>query len=339
MDRRQFLGTTATLAGSTLVTKAVAGEKNEPAVQPYRFKLGMYLPELDLPFDESLAIAKDIGAEYVWFNVLKGESAVGKLSDSDAERVHQRVAQHGLKTFLFSAGNPFKMVHLTDISAKDPLKSPALQSEMTDLTRSMELAKRVGVNTVNCFTFAWPGEYTAGKPTWPMRWATRGGIIADIDLQKLVAIFSEVARRADQHNVNVTLSMMPWNYTNTTGNFRRIVDKVGSQRLKVMWGPADNVNCGEQDVATAGYAVVRPHLYGLHLKDLHVSDGAQLKFDYKPLGEGDVDYVTILKNLRRDRSEAILSVSTHFTHPKGRVEAMKLNYRNLRALISKAEAG
>ena len=86
-------------------------------------------------------------------------------------------------------------------------------------------------------------------------------------------------------------------------------------------------------------AGLRPHLLGLHLKDLHVSDGAKLKFDYKPLGQGDVDYVTILKNLRRDRSEAILSVSTHFTIPGGRVEAMKLNYRNLKELISKAEAG
>ena len=35
----------------------------------YRFKLGMYLPELRLPFDEALAQAKDIGAEYVWFIV------------------------------------------------------------------------------------------------------------------------------------------------------------------------------------------------------------------------------------------------------------------------------
>ena len=34
-------------------------------VSDYRFKLGIYLPELDLPFDQALAAAKDIGAEFV----------------------------------------------------------------------------------------------------------------------------------------------------------------------------------------------------------------------------------------------------------------------------------
>jgi len=45
------------------------------------------------------------------------------------------------------------------------------RQELADLTRSMEIARRIGVSTVGCFTFAWPGEYSSGKPTWPMRWA------------------------------------------------------------------------------------------------------------------------------------------------------------------------
>ena len=48
-------------------------------------------------------------------------------------------------------------------------------------------------------------------------------------------------------------SMMPWNYTNTTGNFRRLAERLGSDRIKVMWGPADNYNCGEWDAVTTGF--------------------------------------------------------------------------------------
>ena len=33
-----------------------------------RFKLSMFLHELELPFDQALATAKEIGAEYVWFD-------------------------------------------------------------------------------------------------------------------------------------------------------------------------------------------------------------------------------------------------------------------------------
>ena len=166
----------------------------------------------------------------------------------------------------------------------------------------------------------------------------RGGVIADVDMQKLVKAFSLVAEQAERYDVDVALSMMPWNYTNTTGNFRQLAKRVGSQRIKVMWGPADNMNSGGWDTATACFQNVRPFLHGLHLKDLHVDDGLRLKFQYSPLGEGDVDYVTILWSLRVHRSEAVLPVSTHFLpHSGSREEAKRINYANLKNLIRRAE--
>ena len=121
----------------------------------------------------------------------------------------------------------------------------------------------------------------------------------------------------------------------STHLFRRIVEAVGSRRLKVMWGPADNTNCGESDVASAGFYNVRPHLYGLHIKDLRVNDGLALDFDYCPIGEGDVDYPTVLGNLRDHNCDVYLSVATHFVPASGdRVEAMRINYDNLRQLIA-----
>jgi sugar phosphate isomerase/epimerase len=144
---------------------------------------------------------------------------------------------------------------------------------------------------------------------------------------------------AERYKVDVALSMMPWNYTNTTGNFRRVVQRIGSKRLKVMWGPADNLNSGEWDVATAGFQNIRPYLYGLHLKDLHVVDGVSLKFEYRPLGDGDVDYLSILRNLRDHCCDAVLSLSTHFLPPSGsRIEAMRINHANLKKLIERVEA-
>jgi sugar phosphate isomerase/epimerase len=299
----------------------------------------MYLGELDLPFDESLAKAREIGAESVWFNVLKGETPIGKMTDAEADRMAERVARHGLTIFLFNAGNPFKEIHLTEFSLQTIDEHPRFREQLADLTRSMEIARRIGVRTVGSFSFAWPGEYSAGKPTWPMRWATRGGIISENEFEKLVKAFTIVMERAERHGVDVALAMMPWNYTNTTGNFRRLAERLGSKRIKLMWGPADNWNCGEWDVATNGFANVRPFLHGLHLKDLHVIDGTRLKFEYRPLGEGDVDYVTIFRNLRAQRCDAVLSVSTHFRPASGsREEAMRINYRNVRELIRKAEA-
>ena len=132
--------------------------------------------------------------------------------------------------------------------------------------------------------------------------------------------------------------MMPWNYTNTTGNFRSDWPRLSTRaRIKVMWGPADNLNSGEADVATAGFLNINPYLYGLHLKDLAVKDGLQLDFSYCPLGEGDVDFPAILRSLRDRRSDAVLSVATHFVPPSGlREEAMRINYANLKRLIAES---
>ena len=346
MGRREFLTSVEKAAGVgassyLLASHATAvGANRDSAAEPsrYRFKMGIYLPELGLAFDESLAKAKEIGAKYVWFNRVPNEPDIAQMSDVEADRMAKRVSRHDLKIFLLNAGNPFKTIHLTDLNVKTMRAHPAFRKELGNLTRSMQIASRIGVKAVGAFTFAWPGEYSAGKPTWPMRWLTRGGVIADVDMQKLVMAFSLVAEQAERYDVDVALSMMPWNYTNTTGNFRRLAERVGSRRIKVMWGPADNMNSGEWDTATAGFQNVRPYLHGLHLKDLHVEDGLRLKFQYRPLSEGDDDYVTILQSLREHRCDVVLSVSTHFRPPSGsREEAMRINYANLKNLIRQAE--
>jgi len=335
------LAAAAAVSSSLLASKATAAvETKETSTQlsPYRFKLGMYLPELGLPFDEALAKAAEIGVESVWFNHLPNEPAIAEMTNADADRMAKRVAKHNLEIFLLNAGNPIKKIHLTDLNVKSMGDHPVFRKELADLTRSMQIASHIGVKTVGAFTFAWPGEYTAGKPTWPMRWQTRGGIIADVDMEKLTKAFSMVAEQAERYNIDVALSMMPWNYTNTTGNFRRVVERVGSKRLKVMWGPADNVNSGEWDTATAGFQNVRPYLHGLHLKDVHVIDGSNLKFEYRAIGTGDVDYETILRNLKQHRADVVLSLSTHFRPASGsREEAMRINHKNLTSLIQRIE--
>ncbi len=301
----------------------------------HRFKIGMYLPELALPFDESLAKAKEIGVEGVWFNTLGSDGPpMRDMDDAAVDRMGEQVAGHGLDIFVINVGNPFKMIHLTDLELDSIEDHPDFRQEMDDLVRSMQMAARLGIGAVNAFTFAWPGEYSAAKPTWPMRWLTRGGYIADAEMEKLVRAFSLALEQAEKYDVDLALSMMPWNYTNTTANFRRLAETLNSPRLKVMWGPSDNLNSGEADVATAGFVNIHPYLHGLHIKDLRVNNGLQLDFDYCPLGEGDVDYPQILRSLRDRCSNAILSVATHFQPASGsREEAMRINVANLKRMI------
>ena len=197
------------------------------------------------------------------------------------------------------------------------LEHAQFKEHFTKLERSMEVSARLGIGAVGCSSFAWPAEYTGGKPTWPMRWATRGGIISDGDMEKLVEAFSMFADIAERYDVDIAFLMMQWNYGNTSRNFRRIVETVGSRRFKALWCPADNYNCGEVDNATAGFENLRPYLHGVHAKDLRTINGSTLEFEYTPIGEGHVDYPTILRNLRDNRCDVVLSIATHFLPASG----------------------
>ena len=146
-----------------------------------------------------------------------------------------------------------------------------------------------------------------------------------------------LAEQAERHGVDIALLMMQWNYTNTTEHLCRIFEAVGSARLKAIWCPADNFNCGELDVATAGFTNVRPYLNTLHLKDLHVTDGYNLDFEYRPLGDGEIDFVSIFRSLTEHDCDVVLSVATHFVPPSGsRKEAMTINYAKLNHLLNTA---
>ncbi len=307
----------------------------------HRFKLAMYLMEPSLPFEEGLDFAAELGIESLWYlrrGDLPGDKPLMEMSTAEIDEMAAAIEQRGLKLFLLLPNNHFKEIYLCDLELDSMEEHPGFKKNIAELERSMEISNHLGLDAVNVFSFLWPGELP-DKVTWPMRWMTRGGIIADSEMDKLTKAFSIVADMADRHDLDVAVSMMCWNYTNTTGNFRRVAERVGSPRIKAMWGPADNTNCGELDVATAGFTNMRPYIYGVHLKDLRVNDGLKLDFDYCPIGEGDVDYLTILRNLRDNNLDVYLSVATHFTPPSGSTtEAMRTNVANIKKLVRQVES-
>jgi hypothetical protein len=74
------------------------------------------------------------------------------------------------------------------------------------------------------------------------------------------------------------------------------------------------------------------------MKDVQVLDGPRAQFGWRSLGDGQADYVRILRNLREHRSEAFLALATHFRPPSGSlIEAMHINYAKMKALIARVE--
>lgn len=228
---------------------------------------------------------------------------------------------------------------------------PQFKQHFKELVRAMQIGDRLGYRDICTFTFAWPGEHTSegpqdnGSPTWPMRWATAGGIINRTEMDKLEKGFTLILEQAERYNSNLVLMQMPWNYTNTTGNFRRIAERLDSRRIRVMWGPADNVNCGEPDVATTGFFNVYPYVHGIHMNDLRINHGPDLDFTYYPIGQGQTDHETLLRNLHVHDRPVFLSIVSHCVargrdpkDPEACEETLYANYRTISAIVDKVTA-
>ena len=259
--RRGFVGR-ALQAGlaSTLLAKTGSAAPQAAAggrTAPYRFKLAMWIDELrdadELTLEQELEVAREIGIEHVWFQSVPGVAPIPEMSDAEVDRVGERLARYGRKLFMLSGWIPFHNLPLLDLDVKTMTRHPGFLKEFKAVVRSMQIAARLGAPAVLSYSFVWPGERGYGGPTWPMRWATRGGIIAEMDMEKLVKAFSLLLEQAEKYDVDLVLGMRPFNYVSSTGNFRRLAERLGSRRLKVQWSPADALLSAEWDQATAGF--------------------------------------------------------------------------------------
>ena len=303
----------------------------------YDFKLGIYLSELQLPFEESLAVARDLGVRYVWGGDHRDNLPLFRLPDAEIDDSARLVDSYGCQFFFTDGGGLFKTVHLAELVPGKMLDHVQFKEHYDSLTRSMEVASRLGIGAVACSSFAWPGEYTAGKPTWPMRWATGGGIVSEAELRGLVEVFRRVLEAAEKHDVDVLVNQRPFHYTNTTAHFLELAERVGSGRLKAFWGPADNVLSGEREVPTRGYERLRAYLAAVHLKDVQVHDGARGEYAWKPIGDGEVGYSTLFRRLVEEDSDAVLVCATHFLPPGGgsTAEALAINHERVTSLLAR----
>lgn len=84
-----------------------------------------------------------------------------------------------------------------------------------------------------------------------------------------------------------------------------IVASLDSDHLRLVWDPANFVQCGVRPFTDA-YAMLRPHVAYLHVKDAFLADGTVV-----PAGQGDGQVPPTLAALRDDGFDGFLSLEPH----------------------------
>jgi sugar phosphate isomerase/epimerase len=198
------------------------------------------------------------------------------LDDQQVELLRRTLERHGIR--LSSVASPI---------GKDPVTDD-FEEHLRRLDRALHLATVLGAPYVRIFSFLIPeGDDPAAY--------------RDQVLRRMAAL----AARAEGHDVQLVHENEKHIYGDVPARCLDIVESVGSPQLRLVWDPANFVQCGVRPY-TDGYALLRPHLAYLQIKDAIHATG-----EVVPAGMGDGELRETIRALQADGFDGFFSLEPH----------------------------
>ncbi|MBZ2195185.1 sugar phosphate isomerase/epimerase family protein [Occultella gossypii] len=207
--------------------------------------------------------------------------------DLDAEQLAEAkriLDAHGLK--VSSIGSPIGKIFI------DEDFGPHLDR----MRHAADVAKHFGAPYIRIFSFF-------------LRPDTDPAAVRDEVITRMRAL-AEVAAAADVVLLHENEKEI---YGDTPERCLDIVESVDSPNLRLAWDSANFVQVGVRPFSE-GYAMLRPHLAYIQIKDAHLADGQVV-----PAGHGDGELLDTVRALRSDGFDGFFSLEPHLsvTHSLG----------------------
>lgn len=175
-----------------------------------------------------------------------------------------------------------------------------LADQQTLLLHSIDVAKRFGTEYLRIFSFWKHGNLTPE--------------IEDRIADELV----RPCELADRAGITLLLENEHACYLGTAAETARVIERIGSPALKMVYDPGNSFFAGEQPFP-AGFESARNHYAHIHVKDACVNaDGMPA---WCSVGEGEIDYPGLFATLKLDNYNGIVALETHFKGANGDAEA------------------
>jgi len=231
--------------------------------------------EIDADPVVQLAVLQALGARHVEVRSAWHTNVVD-LSTDQLDRLAALVAERGMA--VSAVASPVGKVSVVE----DPA------GELDRLGRAIAAAHRLGARYVRLFSFYRPPETTPEE-------------VRDAVLHRMRG-FATLAEHEDVVLVHENEKHI---YGDVPRRVLDIVESVGSPALRVAWDNANFVQVGVRPY-TDGYALLRPHLEYLQVKDAIAATGVVV-----PAGRGDGELVETLTALRDDGYAGFASLEPH----------------------------
>jgi sugar phosphate isomerase/epimerase len=237
--------------------------------------LSGFVDEISADFAEQCTVAAGLGLRYLEIRSAWGTNILD-LDDDQLSRMQQIMAEHQLQ--VSSIGSPIGKIFIDE----------DFEPHLDRMRRAAEVARRLGAPYVRIFSFFLrPGSDPADH--------------RDEVLRRMRAL-TEVAEQADVVLLHENEKEI---YGDTPQRCLDIVTSVGSPHLRLAWDPANFVQVGVVPFPE-GYAMLRPHVEYIQIKDALAADGTVVV-----AGAGDGEVVPTIRALRDDGFDGFFSLEPH----------------------------
>jgi sugar phosphate isomerase/epimerase len=237
--------------------------------------LSGFIDEISKDFSEQCEVAAGLGLRYVEVRSAWGTNILD-LDDAQLRTLRVTLAENGLS--VSSIGSPIGKISIDDEFAR----------HLERVRHAIEVADILGAPFIRLFSFFIPAD------TDP-----------DSRRDEVLSRMSALAEAA----VSSDVILLHENEKEIYGDIPRrcldIVTSVASPKLQLAWDPANFVQVGVRPF-TEGYAMLRPHVGYIQIKDALLADGSVVV-----AGAGDGEVVETIRALRADGFDGFFSLEPH----------------------------
>jgi sugar phosphate isomerase/epimerase len=271
-------------------------------------KLGVITDGISREFEHALTVMNEFDLNYAELQFV-WDKEVGDHSDAQIDRMQDLIKSHGVQVPCISR-HIFGGISVNEMT----LEHPTYQEHLSGLRRCITTAKALGSPLVRVMAFRKEmilfGSYGAEE------WNVATG--AWDNLVTLMAPAVEIAEEEE-----VTLVVETGNNSMITSAWlgRKLIDALGSERLKLMWDPCNSLYCNERAFPD-GYEAIRGETLGhIHMKDSFINI-PHATLTCTPLNQGDMAayMAEIAHSLEQDGYDGAISLESVYRPAGGTFE-------------------
>lgn len=238
--------------------------------------LSGFADEISDDFREQCAHVRGLGLRYIEFRSAWGTNILD-LDDAQLDEAAAILAEHGLA--VSSIGSPIGKIFIDE----------DFEPHLARAEHAVAVANRLGAPFIRVFSFF-----------------MREGMDVDAQRDEVLRRMAAIAKVAEAGGVTLVHENEKDIYGDIPRRCLDIVESVGSPALRATWDPANFVQVGVERPFDEGWAMLRPYIVYMQIKDAVAATG-----EVVTAGRGDGQVAETIEALAADGFDGFFSLEPH----------------------------